>query len=275
MKCSPSKIDPPMPVSERIPARRRSRRRPALRSSENQLISVTAVAPASGDLKADFAYDWRMRRIAKKTFVYGASGWAHQKTTRYKYREWTPIEETIADASGTITEVKRYVWGNDLSGNMDGASGVGGLLSMLVLSTATSPLSPDVYFHELSECECISDITLIIHGAPGQTGQKASDEYGQTGPLIDGNMNEVFTDPWGLSHPDFEKYRNAKSLLTEMKNHLCNGANVHMISCSAGQDKHLDAIIKSKIGDDEIIDPLPEMDVHFKDGTYYPYSRQK
>ena len=93
-------------------------------------MSVAPVAPVSCDMKAEFAYDWRMRRIAKKTFVFTSGTWALQETTRYKYREWNPIEETVADASGTITAVKRYVWGNDLSGNMDGAGGVGGLLSM-------------------------------------------------------------------------------------------------------------------------------------------------
>ena len=86
-----------------------------------------------------------MRRIAKKTFVYGAGTWALQNTTRYKYREWNPIEETVADASGAITAVKRYVWGNDLNGNMDGAGGVGGLLSMSRLTSGATV--PDNFFY--------------------------------------------------------------------------------------------------------------------------------
>jgi len=113
--------------------------------AENQLVSVAPASPVSGDMKGEFAYDWRMRRIAKKTFVFTSGAWALQNTTRYKYREWNPIEETVADASGAITAVKRYVWGNDLSGTMDGAGGVGGLLSMSRLTSGTTV--PDNFFY--------------------------------------------------------------------------------------------------------------------------------
>jgi len=36
----------------------------------------------------------------------------------------------VTDAGTSATETKRYVWGNDLSGNLHGAGGVGGLLAM-------------------------------------------------------------------------------------------------------------------------------------------------
>lgn len=97
--------------------------------AENQLTSVTPVNPAEGLQRVEYTYDWKMRRKDKKSFTFTAGNWVLTKTSGFKYHEWNPIEETTVAAAGS-TEKKNYIWGNDLSRNLHGAGGVGGLLSM-------------------------------------------------------------------------------------------------------------------------------------------------
>ena len=52
-------------------------------------------------------------------------------TTVFFYDDWNLIEERIAYADGRTSTVK-YYWGKDLSGSLQGAGGVGGLLYLTV-----------------------------------------------------------------------------------------------------------------------------------------------
>jgi RHS repeat-associated protein len=79
---------------------------------ENRLITVKVGAVTV----AEYAYDAYSRRITKD--VAGV-------ITNFVYDGWNPI----AEFSGT-TLSKSYVWGMDLSGSMQGAGGVGGLLAV-------------------------------------------------------------------------------------------------------------------------------------------------
>ena len=62
-------------------------------------------------------------------------------TTRYLYDGWNRIAEY--ESTGTGQAIKRtYLWGMDLSGTMQGAGGVGGLLSMKVHGGTTAVFYP-------------------------------------------------------------------------------------------------------------------------------------
>ena len=78
---------------------------------ENRLISVTVNGTTT-----TYRYDHQSRRISKTSSA---------TTTRYIYDGWNIISEY----TGT-TLTKSYTWGMDLSGSMQGAGGVGGLLSV-------------------------------------------------------------------------------------------------------------------------------------------------
>ncbi|MGI5869044.1 MAG: RHS repeat-associated core domain-containing protein, partial [Kiritimatiellia bacterium] len=65
------------------------------------------------------AYDHMSRRVLK---------WTPCHTTTFVYDGWLPIFEIVATASEVATNA--YVWGKDLSGTMQGAGGVGGLLAV-------------------------------------------------------------------------------------------------------------------------------------------------
>ena len=79
---------------------------------ENRLIEVKN----AGGTIATYAYDYQSRRITKTV---GST------ITNFVYNGWNQI----AEFSGTALS-KSYVWGMDLSGSMQGAGGVGGLLAV-------------------------------------------------------------------------------------------------------------------------------------------------
>jgi RHS repeat-associated protein len=80
---------------------------------ENRLIEAQVNSGAT----VNYVYDSRSRRIAE---ILGSTN------TVYVYDGWNPI----AEYSTTYTLTKTYTWGMDLSGSMQGAGGVGGLLSV-------------------------------------------------------------------------------------------------------------------------------------------------
>ncbi|MGI6494689.1 MAG: RHS repeat-associated core domain-containing protein [Kiritimatiellia bacterium] len=83
--------------------------------AENRLIA----AYSNGLCVVSNAYDHMSRRVLKVTPT---------ATHTYLYDDWNLVQETISTASGTTTN--HYVWGRDLSGSMQGAGGVGGLLAV-------------------------------------------------------------------------------------------------------------------------------------------------
>ena len=80
----------------------------------NRLKTVSS----NGVLLVTNFYDAKSRRVKKVT---------SEATTTFFYDGWNLIEERIAYTNGTTTTI-RYFWGKDLSGTLQGAGGVGGLL---------------------------------------------------------------------------------------------------------------------------------------------------
>ena len=94
----------------------------------NRLISVQN-ATIGNTLTNTFSYDALHRRITKQ-FTLSAAPIAN-RTTRYLYDGWNVAEEhNLLATPATIAGQFRvaYTWGADLSGKLQGAGGVGGLL---------------------------------------------------------------------------------------------------------------------------------------------------
>ena len=92
--------------------------------AENRLVTVEPATPASGDTKVTFLYDYPGRRIRKVVSQYISGAWTQIDETLFLYDGWNLVEERYAD--GTVK--KSYVWGLDLSGSLQGAGGIGGLV---------------------------------------------------------------------------------------------------------------------------------------------------
>ena len=82
--------------------------------SGSRLSSVSS----NGVVIAAYDYDAFDRRVWKVT---------PEATTAFVYDGWNLVLEEVAHTNGAVDRIE-YVWGKDLSGTLDGAGGVGGLL---------------------------------------------------------------------------------------------------------------------------------------------------
>jgi RHS repeat-associated protein len=96
-------------------------------NAENRLIAVEPSTPINGDKKVEFVYDYMGRRIQKKVYTYVSDLWSLSSDTLFFYDGWNLILEM--DGTGSVH--KSYVYGLDLSQSVDGAGGVGGLISVV------------------------------------------------------------------------------------------------------------------------------------------------
>jgi RHS repeat-associated protein len=94
--------------------------------AENRLIQMEALTnlTMSARKKLEFAYDGQGRRIQKIVSTWNGSSYGSATTNKCIYSGWNKV----ADLNGANGVVKTYMWGSDLSGSMEGAGGVGGLL---------------------------------------------------------------------------------------------------------------------------------------------------
>lgn len=108
--------------------------------SENRLLTVAPTAPAIGDKMLVHNYDSNHRRVATTVREWDISGWQDIQCTHFIYDGWNVIEEfvspTLTSPSSVLTKV--LTWGADLSGGMQGAGGVGGLLMVEEITTSTN-----------------------------------------------------------------------------------------------------------------------------------------
>jgi RHS repeat-associated protein len=107
---------------------------------ENRLAAMeaNAAAVAAGALKekVEFAYDWRGRRIQKTVSLWNGAANVYQvsKQTKYVNYGWN----VIAELNGSNAPIRTYAWGQDISGSLTGAGGVGGLVAMSDAASGTS-----------------------------------------------------------------------------------------------------------------------------------------
>jgi len=96
--------------------------------AENRLMKQESLsgAPTASKLKLEFQYDFQGRRIQKLVSTNDGSVYVAQCTNRFVYDDWNLI--AILDPQSSV--LQSYLWGLDLSGTMQGAGGVGGLLAI-------------------------------------------------------------------------------------------------------------------------------------------------
>ena len=104
--------------------------------AENRLVRMYRYMPQGWTTLPDFKvweltfhYDWQGRRVLKRV---NPGGWeTNQRSVQFAYDGWNVVaeRETFSVEGGWNTTLRRYVWGADLSGSLQGAGGVGGLLA--------------------------------------------------------------------------------------------------------------------------------------------------
>ncbi len=109
---------------------------------ENRLRSVAPISPTNGSVKVEMSYDDQSRRVGKTVSIRTNGVWVQQSETVFTYQGWNLISEIRSQGSAVSTNV--YIWGRDLSGSLQGAGGVGGLLcSYSTLSSSLHYFSYD------------------------------------------------------------------------------------------------------------------------------------
>jgi RHS repeat-associated protein len=97
-------------------------------NAENRLVQMESVSqvPFEARRRLDFVYDYIGRRVQKRVFVWNTqnSSYELQSTTRFVYDGWNLVAELDANNS----PIRSYTWGTDLSGSLEGAGGIGGLI---------------------------------------------------------------------------------------------------------------------------------------------------
>jgi hypothetical protein len=109
--------------------------------AENRMAS----ACSNSVLLVTNVYDHVSRRIRKDVYARAGSTCNYEPVTCnvFLYDGWNVMRETVAVGSGStqLVATNYYMWGLDLSGTMQGAGGVGGLLAVTTVNAepGTSP----------------------------------------------------------------------------------------------------------------------------------------
>ena len=135
--------------------------------AENRLIGMVANTTVGPQYQLAFVYDAKGRRIQK--VVTNGSAVA---TTNFLYDGWN----LVAELQPNNTLVRSYVWGSDLSGSMQGAGGVGGLLEVSYYGGGTSPTN---YF---AAFDGNGNVAALVSATNGSV--VANYEYGPFGEVI-------------------------------------------------------------------------------------------
>ena len=150
-------------------------------NAENRLITAQPTSPTAGDKKLDLTYDYQGRRVQKVVSNWNGSSWVTQATKRFVWDGWNMIEEQTV--SGTS---KYYVWGLDLSQSLQGAGGVGGLITRVESATSHN------FLHDGN-----GNVGQLINAATGT--REAHYEYDPYGNTIVATGAQAATNPYRFS----------------------------------------------------------------------------
>ncbi len=152
---------------------------------ENQWLSVvtdTYHKPAASRWKSEFPYDGRGRLRVKKDYTGLSSGWVLQAETRYLYDGMRVVQER--DGSNVLTVA--YTRGLDLSGRLEGAGGIGGLLARSH-GYSGGGWPTHSYYH----ADGGGNVTCLLNASQATVASYRYDPYGRTlgagGPLASAN----------------------------------------------------------------------------------------
>jgi RHS repeat-associated protein len=160
---------------------------------ENRLIAMTSrndetiVTPVAYRKKITFKYDYMGRRAAKATFDWDTdtSNYSVYTTTytSFVYDGWNLMTEL---SSGSIK--RSYTWGPDLSGSLQGAGGIGGLVFVRDSGTGGS------YYPAY---DGNGNLTAMVSSSTGAAVAKY--EYSPYGELLTSTGSYAGTNPFRFS----------------------------------------------------------------------------
>jgi RHS repeat-associated protein len=160
---------------------------------ENRLLTITGNTnlPAQARRKLDFTYDYRGRRITKRVSNWNGTAYVLAYTNKFLYDGWN----VIAELDQTNGVVRSFLWGIDLSGTMDGAGGVGGLLAITVATNGT----------HFPAFDGNGNVSVLISASSGTV--TASYDFGPFGEVLRAEGTAAYANPVRFS----TKYQDAET----------------------------------------------------------------
>ncbi len=147
---------------------------------ENQLIQVWV----ANQWFSQFTYDGKMRRRIRQEYAWQGGAWVRTNQVYYVYDGNEVIQERDINNLPTTT----YTRGKDLSGSLEGAGGIGGLLARTSQAYADGPLAGQCYYH----ADANGNVTMLINDAQAIVAKYLYDACGniisKSGLLADGNL---------------------------------------------------------------------------------------
>jgi RHS repeat-associated protein len=160
-------------------------RRVFVYDDENQLTSVTV----SNVFQSIFVYDGRLRCRVVTNFVWTGGTRVIAGEIHYLYDGMTVVQERDGSNLPRVT----YTRGNDLSGSLQGAGGIGGLLARTDHSTA-------VPTHAFYHSDGNGNVTALVNQQQAIVARYTYDPYGnllaKAGPLADANTYRFSSKEW-------------------------------------------------------------------------------
>jgi RHS repeat-associated protein len=150
---------------------------------ENQLIAITE----PNTWKSVFSYDGKMRRRTLTNYTWNGSSWLPTNAIHYIYDGNLVIQERDGNNLPQVT----YTRGTDLSGSLQGAGGIGGLLARTA-NASTLLLQSSTFATALYHADGNGDITCLIYTNQIIAAKYKYDPFGdilsQSGPLAEANL---------------------------------------------------------------------------------------
>ena len=159
---------------------------------ENQLIRITE----PNAWRSVFTYDGKMRRRERRESVWDGAHWVSNLLVRYVYDGNLVLQERQYDPRLTTTVPQRsvtYTRGRDLSGGLQGAGGIGGLLAR---TDSGFSAQPSVYYH----CDNVGNVTALVNSGGTLVGRYWYDPFGNTlalaGAAAEANLYRFSSKEW-------------------------------------------------------------------------------
>ncbi len=96
-------------------------------NGNNRLVTVESIDSTNGSERVEFAYDYMGRLYEEKVSTFNGSTWNYFRTNLWSYDGWLPLRRDAIH--GETQAVDQWIHGLDLSGDLQGAGGIGGFLS--------------------------------------------------------------------------------------------------------------------------------------------------
>ena len=155
--------------------------------AENRLVRLVARTAVGPQQRIDFEYDAQSRRTGKKVWNNTGGTGTPAVQQKFLYDGWNLV--AMLDATSAL--LASFTWGTDLSGSLQGAGGVGGLLVSKTYSGGSLQMA-NFYGYDGN-----GNVVALVNAADGTV--SARYEYGPFGEPIRGRGTLAEANPFRFS----------------------------------------------------------------------------